>query len=99
MGNCAGKRDGAGGGGTGGGPGGSSGTGGGPGGGGGGFAGGPMDSMNEDSPEKFGCLAGQSGDAFSTFSAAERLSTADFVNEENLYQRSVSGRTGRKGKR
>ena len=55
--------------------------------------------MHEDSPDKFGCQAGQSGDAFTTFSSAERLSTADFINEENLYQRISAGRTGRKGKR
>jgi hypothetical protein len=58
-----------------------------------------MGGMHEDSPDKFGCQAGQSGDAFTTFSSAERLSTADFINEENLYQRISAGRTGRKGKR
>ena len=61
----------------------------------------PMSNMDEDSPEKFGCQAGQIGDAFSTFTSAEKLSTADFITEENLYQRSSAGRTTqrRKGKR
>ena len=60
---------------------------------------GPLGGLSEDSPEKFGCQAGTNGDAYTTFSAAERLSTADFINEENLYQRSSAGRAGRKSKR
>ena len=96
MGNCAGKRDGMGGAGASTGPGGGGGGGGGVPGDSGGFSGGAMGSMHEDSPEKFGCQAGQSGDAFTTFSSAERLSTADFINEENLYQRSSAGRGRRR---
>ena len=64
-----------------------------------GFSAGPMGGLSEDSPEKFGCQAGANGDAHTTFSAVERLSTADFISEENLYQRSSAGRAGRKSKR